>query len=136
MFRIIASFIAVAGLFLGVAPQAEAHTSVYWGHNASASHYGIYYRSRIMPGWLNRDRDFHYWYVRTPLRFDHRLRWVELHDAYRWERRHRNRGVYRSMYVPRHSLRARNERRVERAWRKRDDRKRRHKNRRRNRDND
>lgn len=134
MFRIIASFIAVAGLFLGAAPHAEAHTSVYWGHDVAASHHGFFYRSRIMPSWLSRDRDFRYWYVRTPLRFDNRLRWTELHNAYRSDRRYRHRGVYRSPHGLRYSVRSRTNYRVERYWRGSDNRKRSSKKRRRNRD--
>lgn len=136
MFRIMGSLVAVTTLLLGASQVATAHDNGYRGHTATAFHYGVFYRPQYMPRWLSRDRRFQQWYVRTPLRFNYRLRWNDLHDAYRWDRRYSKRGVYRSNWISRYGIRSRQATRVERKWR--DDSRRKNKARksRRNRDDD
>lgn len=96
MFRIIGSFMAISSLALAASPAAEAHGNHYRAHTSPGYHYGVVYRKRHMPAWLWNKRGFRQWYFRTPLRFDRRLAWRELHDAYRWERRYGHRGHYRA----------------------------------------
>ena len=101
MFRIIGSSIALVGLLLGAAPAAEAHGA---RHHSSDNHYHqrAFHRNRHMPRWLWRKRGFRQWYFHTPLRFDRRLSWSRLYDAFRWERRYNFRRSYRLHYGPRY----------------------------------
>lgn len=98
MFRIMGSSMAVAVLLLGASQAAEAHGTVYRAHDSYGYHHGAFHRKQHMPRWLWNKRGFRHWYFQTPLRFNHRLGWSQLHDAYRWERRHGNRGHYRARH--------------------------------------
>ena len=98
MFRIIGSLMAVTGLLLGASQVAEAHGTNYRAHNSSGYYQGNFYRKQHMPRWLWNKRSFRHWYFRTPLRFNRRVAWQQLHDVYRWERRYGNRGHYRARY--------------------------------------
>jgi hypothetical protein len=126
MFKIIGSLMAVTGLLLGASQVAEAQGTTYRNHDSPGYYQGVIYRKQHMPRWLWHKKSFRRWYFRTPLRFNRRIAWQELHAAYSWERRYGTRGHYRA----RHNYNGRN---YDRHW-KDDDRKRRNKQRRRNRD--
>lgn len=102
MFRIIGSSIALVGLLLGAAPAAEAHGARHHTYDSHGYYQRGFYRNRHMPRWLWRKRGFRQWYFHTPLRFNHRVSWSRLYDAYRWERRYDFRRSYRLHYGPRH----------------------------------
>ena len=126
MFRITGIIIAVLGLFLGISEPAEAHGAARHGYDSYTYRHGTFHRARHMPRWLWHKRGFRRWYFRTPLRFNYHLTWWQLHDAYRWERRHSHR-QYRYHYGPRRYDNGRD-------WRDDDRRGRRPNQRRRNRD--
>lgn len=136
MFRIITTLTAVAALLLGASQAANADGNRYRGNDSSAFRHDIVYRSAHMPHWLVRDSSFRYWYARSPYRFDYRLRWVDLNDAYRWERRYRRSSFSRSYYRTRFNLGNRRFNRIDRNWRKDKRRNGRDKKRRRDRDDD
>jgi len=118
MFRIIGSSMLVLGLLLGTSQAAEAHGAAQHRYDSTGYHYRNFHRRQHMPRWLWHKRGFRHWYFRTPLRFDYRLTWSQLHDAYRWERRHPHRR-YRLHYGPRHYSNNpdRRDRRDRRYWR-------------------
>lgn len=128
MVRIISSTMAVAALLFAASQTAEAHGTGYHRYDSSAyHHHGTFHRKRHMPRWLWRKTGFRHWYLRSPRRFDHRLAWPQLYDAYRWERRH-----YRARYSARRYDYDWNAR----YWRNYEHRERRSKQRRRYRDDD
>ena len=136
MFRIIASFTAIAALSLGASQAAEAHGNGYRHYDSSVYHYGAFHRTRYMPRWLWRKRAFRHWYFRTPLRFNRHMSWWQLHDAFRWERRYKFRRQFRMPYDihERGYDRDWRDRRYRRDWDDDDRRDRRRGQRRRNRD--
>lgn len=121
---------AVTGLLLGASQVAEAHGTGYRNHDSSGHYQGVFYRKQHMPRWLWHKKNFRRWYFRTPLRFNRRIAWRDLHDAYRWELRYGTRGHYRARYTNSR----RNYGRDWHDWKDDDRRKRRNKQRRRNRD--
>ena len=104
----------VAGLTFIHTPEAAAHPGVHETHVVPvhgidyrrASHPRHYYRGQRhdrnyhdryyyekkrayrMPRWLKRNRSFRRWYRNSPYNRHHYLRWNELYDIYRWERRY------------------------------------------------
>ena len=104
MFKVIGSFIAVAGLALSAGQTAEAHGFGYHGHGSPVHRYDVFYRTKHMPGWLRKDRRFRQWYAHSPHRFNHHLHWADLHYAYRWERRFNDRRFYRSHFRMTHRM--------------------------------
>ena len=114
MFKVIGSFIAVAGLALSTGQTAEAHGFGYHGHGSPVHRYDVFYRTKHMPGWVRKKRHFRHWYAHSPIRFDYRLSWTDVYDVYRWERRYGSPRFYSSRY--RHY---RNDRRKHRAFKRR-----------------
>ena len=79
--------LAASLFFIDIAP-AEAHQGADrmrgYGH---AYHYEVR-RRHEMPLWLKRNKRFRHWYRSSPLRHYRQIRWNQLFEIYRWERRY------------------------------------------------
>ena len=94
MKRTICSLIFGACLFLAGAPDASAHNT---GHRQYIVHDNyVYGRTRSVPGWLKRNREFQHWYLHSRNRFMRRMTWRRIYDLYLFEQRHRR--VHRKHY--------------------------------------
>jgi len=97
--------LAASLFFIDVSPVA-AHQGA---DGMRTYNHGYHYEARQrheMPRWLKRDRHFRRWYQHTPLRHYRQIRWQQLFEIYRWERRY-FRG--RSEIVPRDTDRRRHD---------------------------
>ena len=77
-----------ASLFVIDVTPAAAHQGA---HKTDLQRYGYHYDTRRrheMPRWLQRNRHFRHWYRNTPLRHYRQIRWHQLYEIYRWERRY------------------------------------------------
>jgi len=98
MKRAICSLIFGACLFLASAPDASAHNTEYRPYIVHDDY--VYGRTKTVPGWLKRNRDFRRWYLHSRYRFTRRMSWYRIYDLYTFERRyHRhNRKYYGNVY--------------------------------------
>jgi hypothetical protein len=102
MFRLIGTLIASVGLLLGATQTAVAHGKAY-NHYDSPRHYRVsVIRDDNMPRWLRKERGFRGWYRHSTLRHNHHLRWWQLYEIYRWEKRF-DRRRHHSAYNRHHS---------------------------------
>ena len=88
MNKLSVSLLLAAGLFLADISPAAAHQGA---NHARAYDHGFYFEERrrhAMPRWLKRNRQFRHWYRHTPLRHYKQIRWRQLFEIYRWERRY------------------------------------------------
>lgn len=69
------------------AADASAHDVEYRPHIAYDNY--VYGRSRSIPGWLKRNREFRHWYMHSRYRFMHYVTWHRVYDRYRFEQRYR-----------------------------------------------
>lgn len=95
MKHVMTAALLAGGLLLFNSPEAAAHKEVRNTYQAPAYVYVDRRRADRMPRWLHENRDFRYWYRKSPLRRDRRLAWFQLYDIFRWERRW-GRTYYRS----------------------------------------
>jgi hypothetical protein len=98
MTRTICALIFGAGLFLVSAADAPAHEIQYRPHIVH-DHY-VYSRTRLLPRWLRRNREFRHWYSHSRYRFAHHLTWHRVYDRYRFEQHYRwnNRKFHGKVY--------------------------------------
>jgi len=87
MTRTICSLSLGIGLFLVSAADASAHEIQYRPHIVH-DHYE-YGRTRLLPRWLKRNREFQHWYLHSRYRFMRRMTWHRVYDLYLFERRYR-----------------------------------------------
>ena len=79
--------LAASLFFLDVSPaaahQGADRTRIYsHGYQIEAR------RRHAMPVWLKRNKRFRHWYRHSPLRHYRQIRWNQLFEIYRWERRY------------------------------------------------
>jgi hypothetical protein len=98
MKRTILALVFGVALVLFTAADATAHEIEYRPYYVQ--HHYAYARTRFVPAWLKRNREFHRWYVHSQYRFRRHISWHRLHDIYLLERRHRwrNRRSYARVY--------------------------------------
>ena len=98
MKRTICSLSLGIGLFLVSAADASAHEIQYRPYIAYDHH--EYGRTRLLPRWLKRNREFQHWYRHSHYRLTRHMSWHTLYDVYRFERRHRlrSRTFYGKVY--------------------------------------
>ncbi len=98
MKRTICSLSLGIGLFLVSAADASAHEIQYRPHIVH-DHY-VYGRTRLLPRWLKRNREFRHWYSHSQYRFAHHLTWHRIYDRYRFEQHYRwtNRKYHGQVY--------------------------------------
>jgi len=79
--------LAASLFFIDVTPAA-AHQGV---DRAQVQRHGYAFEMRRrheMPAWLKRNKRFRHWYRHSPLRHYRQIRWNQLFEIYRWERRY------------------------------------------------
>ena len=79
--------LAASLFFIDVTPAA-AHQGADRTH---VQRHGYQFETRRrhgMPAWLKRNKRFGHWYRHSPLRHYRQIRWNELFEIYRWERRY------------------------------------------------
>ena len=113
MTRAICALIFGAGLFLVSAADASAH-EIQYRPPIVHDHY-VYGRTRLLPRWLKRNREFRHWYSHSRYRFAHHLTWHRIYDRYRFEQHYRwnNRRFHGKVY------RDGGYRTYQKAWKKR-----------------
>ena len=79
--------LATSFFFVDVSPVA-AHQGADAARAYSHSYHYEAHRRHEMPRWLKRNRHFRHWYRSTPLRHYRQIRWQQLFEIYRWERRY------------------------------------------------
>lgn len=79
--------LAASLFFIDVSPVA-AHQGADRTHTYSHGYHFEARRRHDMPRWLQRNRHFRHWYQHTPLRHYRQIRWQQLFEIYRWERRY------------------------------------------------
>lgn len=77
--------LAASLFFIDVTPAA-AHQA----DRLRAQNHGYHFEARRheMPLWLKRNKRFRHWYRHSPLRNFRQIRWNQLFEIYRWERRY------------------------------------------------
>ena len=113
MKRTICSLSLGIGLFLVSAADTSAHEIQYRPHIAYDHH--MYRRTRLLPRWLKRNREFRHWYSHSQYRFAYRMTWHRVYDLYLVERRYR--GSHRKYYGKVH--RDNGYRTYQKVWKKR-----------------
>ena len=87
MNKLSVGLLLAAALFLIDVTPAAAHQGA---DRMRSQNHGYYYETRRheMPIWLKRNKRFRHWYRHTPLRHYRQIRWDQLFEIYRWERRY------------------------------------------------
>ena len=88
MIKLSVGLLLAASLFLIDVTPAAAHQGA---HGTRAYSHGFHYaaeRRYEMPLWLKRNKRFRHWYRHSPLRNYRQIRWNQLFEIYRWERRY------------------------------------------------
>ncbi len=88
MNKLMISLLLASGLLLLDAAPAQAHHGAERTSVSREYGYTQVRRHDAMPRWLKKDRRFRHWYRHTPLRHYRGLRWPDLYEIYRWERRY------------------------------------------------
>ena len=82
------SLLLAASLFLIDVSPAAAHQGADRSRGYSHSYHVEARRRHEMPLWLKRNKRFRHWYRSSPLRHYQQIRWNQLFEIYRWERRY------------------------------------------------
>lgn len=88
MNKLSASLLLAASLFFIDVSPAAAHQGADHARMYGDGFYFEERRRHQMPRWLKRNRHFRHWYRHTPLRHYRQIRWQQLYEIYRWERRY------------------------------------------------
>lgn len=79
--------LAASFFFIDVSP-ATAHPAADHARGYAHGYHFEERRRHQMPRWLKRNKQFRHWYRHTPLRHYRQIRWRQLFEIYRWERRY------------------------------------------------
>ena len=88
MNKLSVGLLLAAGLFFIDVTPAEAHNGADRSRGYSHGYHFEARRRHEMPLWLKRNKRFRHWYRNTPLRAYRQIRWNQLFEIYRWERRY------------------------------------------------